>query len=219
MKISCSKHIYIVRATYIARLLVSRRPTVSTGLTQSHQLSGSLSSPNHCSSLDKGITNSVSQTPSWWPWKWLVHLCPDLRSRMINQVSAHSPRATCSWRKLRDRFDEASRLAWRRANPLSVKPGLPFPRDAKSNISASSVESGDVDGLSSGWTSEASWAILLDPRLDRDARLIVHVGKKDRITSVVSELPCMCLSGRHKISPQVRKPKKVRKNARGNERL
>lgn len=59
---------------------------------------------------------------------------------------------------------------------------------------------------------------MLDPRLDREARLIVHVGKKDW-TTVLASKPPMVLSGRHEISPQVRKPKKVRKNARRKERL
>jgi hypothetical protein len=49
---------------------------------------------------------------------------------------------------------------------------------------------------------------------------MVHVGKKDRTMFFGSEsLGMRLLSGRHEISPQVKKPKKVRKKARGKDRL
>jgi hypothetical protein len=61
---------------------------------------------------------------------------------------------------------------------------------------------------------------LVGPRSDRDARLIVHVGKKVPKMFIGSKSPGMrILSGCHEISPQVRKPKKVRKKARVKDRL
>lgn len=61
---------------------------------------------------------------------------------------------------------------------------------------------------------------MVGPRSDKDARLMVHVGKKDRTMFFGSEsLGMRLLSGRHEISPQVKKPKKVRKKARGKDRL
>ena len=96
---------------------------------------------------------------------------------------------------------------------------------AKERRSATRGGEGDVEGKL-GWTREALWAILAGPWTLRDARSSVQVGigrgRLRKVRRVMEEvgLDCSYLEGWWKeICPQVRKPKEVRRRARGQERL
>lgn len=108
------------------------------------------------------------------------------RFRMTHHASPHSPSATCSCSQLSGWRRDASRAACSRPRSASVSPFGGGGGDlvwavwvwvAERRRLARSVGSGEEDEMSSGWTREALCVILVGPRVDKDERLINHVGR------------------------------------------